>query len=46
MKNSESDWDNTTVTTFGYKNYGVGSNRYRYFAYRDMTEELFAQTKD
>ena len=46
MKNSETDWGDTTVTAFAYKNYGVRSNRYRYFVYWDRTEEPFAHTKD
>ena len=45
MKNPESDWDDTTVTTFAYKNYEVRSNRYRYIVYRDIAEELFDHTK-
>ena len=31
----------TTVTTFGHKNYGVRSERYRYIVYEDGTEELY-----
>ena len=46
MKNSESDWDDTTVTAFAYKNYEVRSNRYRYIVYWDITEEPLAHTKD
>ena len=46
MKDRETDGDDTTVTAFAYKNYEVRSDRYRYFVYRNMTEELFAHTKD
>ena len=37
MKNPDAAWDETTVTTFGYKNYGVRSKRYRYITYADGT---------
>jgi hypothetical protein len=46
MKDPETDGDDTTVTTFAYKNYGVRSNRYRFIVYRDGTEELYDHTKD
>ena len=46
MKNPEAAWDDATVTTFGYKNYGVRSKRYRYITYEDGTEELYDHTKD
>ena len=46
MKNPDAAWNETTVTTFGYKNYGVRSKRYRYIVYKDGTEELYDHTKD
>lgn len=46
MKNPEAPWDKTTVTTFGYKNYGLRSERYRYIVYADGTEELYDHEKD
>ena len=46
MKDSEASWDETTVTTFGYKNYGVRSGRYRYIVYADGTEELYDHEND
>ena len=46
MKNPNAAWDDTTVTTFGYKNYGVRSERYRYIVYEDGSEELYDHTKD
>jgi arylsulfatase A-like enzyme len=46
MKNPDALWDEATVTTFGYKNYGVRSERYRYIVYQDGTEELYDHTKD
>lgn len=46
MKNPNADWDDTTVTFFGYKNFGVRSDRYRYIKYEDGTEELYDRAKD
>ena len=46
MKNPKADWNKTTMTTFGYKNYGVRSERYRYIVYADGTEELYDHAKD
>ncbi len=46
MKDPEASWDNTTVTSFGYKNYGVRSERYRYIVYEDGSEELYDHEKD
>ena len=46
MKNPNAAWTDTTVTTFGYRNYGVRSERYRYITYEDGTEELYDRAKD
>ena len=46
MKDPEAPWDEATVTTFGYKNYGVRSGRYRYIIYEDGSEELYDHTND
>ena len=46
MKNPEAEWDKATVTTFGYKNYGVRSERYRYIVYEDGSEELYDHSDD
>ena len=46
MRNPDANWPNATVTTFGYKNYGVRSQRYRYITYADGTEELYDHSKD
>ena len=46
MKDPDAAWDEATVTTFGYKNYGVRSERYRYILYEDGTEELYDHSKD
>lgn len=46
MKNPKADWQESTVTTFGYKNYGVQSERYRYIIYEDGSEELYDHHSD
>jgi arylsulfatase A-like enzyme len=46
MKDPDAAWDETTLTTFGYKNYGVRSKRYRYIVYEDGSEELYDHQKD
>ena len=46
MKNPEASWDKTSLTTFGYKNYGVRSERHRYIVYADGSEELYDHAKD
>jgi len=46
MKDPEAAWNKTTLTTFGYKNYGVRSERYRYIVYADGSEELYDHAKD
>ena len=46
MKDPEALWDEATVTTFGYKNYGVRSGRYRYIVYEDGSEELYDHAND
>ena len=46
IKNPEAPWDKTSLTTFGYKNYSIRSERYRYIVYADGTEELYDHEKD
>lgn len=46
MKNPEAKWEKATVTTFGHKNYGVRSERFRYIVYKDGSEELYDHTND
>jgi arylsulfatase A-like enzyme len=46
MKDPEAPWDEATITTFGYKNYGVRSGRYRYIVYENGSEELYDHTND
>jgi len=46
MENPEASGFETTLTTFGYKNYGVRSERYRYIVYADGSEELYDHKDD
>ena len=46
MEDPEASWDKTSLTTFGYKNYGIRSERYRYIVYADGSEELYDHEKD
>ena len=46
MKNPDAAWDETTLTAFGYKNYSLRSERYRYIVYEDGSEELYDHAKD
>ena len=46
MKDPDAPWDEATVTTFGYKNYGVRSGQYRYIVYEDGSEELYDHAND
>ena len=46
MKDPEAAWADATVTTFGYRNYGVRSERYRYIVYENGSEELYDHKKD
>ena len=46
MKNPDAAWDETTLTAFGYKNYSLRSERYRYTVYEDGSEELYDHAKD
>jgi arylsulfatase A-like enzyme len=46
MRDSKAAWNKTSLTTFGYKNYGVRSERYRYVVYADGSEELYDHAKD
>lgn len=46
MRDPDAGWDQATVTTFGFKNYGVRSQQYRYIIYADGAEELYDHTQD
>jgi arylsulfatase A-like enzyme len=40
------DWDEAAITTYGYGNYTVRDNRYRYIVYSDGQEELYDHDND
>jgi len=46
LRNPETRWKKPAITTNGYKNYSVRSDRYRYIIYGDGTEELYDHEKD
>ncbi len=46
MRDPEAEWEKTSLTVFGYKNYGLRSLRYRYITYADGSEELYDHEKD
>ncbi len=46
MRDPEATWDKTSLTVFGYKNYGIRSEQYRYIVYADGSEELYDHAKD
>jgi len=46
MKDPDAAWDKVSLTTFGFKNYGVRSERYRYIVYEDGSEELYDHQVD
>lgn len=46
MRDPNAEWQKTSLTVFGYKNYGLRSDRYRYITYADGTEELYDHEKD
>jgi arylsulfatase A-like enzyme len=40
------EWDHPTLSTFGYKNHAVVSDRYKYIRYSDGSEELYDVRED
>ena len=46
MRDPNAAWDKTSLTTFGFMNYGVRSERYRYIVYADGSEELYDHQDD
>ena len=46
LKRPRARWSKPSVTTYGYKNYGIRSDCYRYIRYADGTEELYDHKKD
>lgn len=46
LKNPDSEWDHPAITTKGYQNHAVRSNRWRYIRYVDGSEELYDHDND
>jgi len=46
LRNPDMDWDEVAITTFGYGNYSVRGDRYRYIVYEDGQEELYDHQAD
>ncbi|HET6768868.1 MAG TPA: sulfatase [Chitinophagaceae bacterium] len=46
LKNPELSWDHPSITTFGYGNHAVRTERWRYIQYSDKTEELYDHNAD
>lgn len=46
LVNPHREWDRPVLTTFGYQNHAVITERWRYIRYRDGGEELYDQTSD
>ena len=41
LENPDADWGRPTLTTNGYRNHAIGSDRYRYIRWADGSEELY-----
>jgi len=39
-------WDHPALTTYGYKNHAIRTDRWRYIRYRDGGEELYDHSRD
>lgn len=46
LKQPDAPWDRPVITTHGYMNHAVRSERWRYIRYSDGTEELYDHEKD
>ncbi len=46
LENPDADWDQPTLTTNGYSNHAVSSDRYRYIRWSDGSEELYDFVSD
>lgn len=46
LKYPEQEWKYPSVTTWGFRNHAVRSERWRYIQYADGTEELYDHDKD
>lgn len=46
LKNPESEWSHVAITTHGYRNHAVRSERWRYIRYANGDEELYDHKHD
>lgn len=46
LKNVEAPWDRVALTTHGFGNHGVRTERWRYIRYADGSEELYDEEAD
>ncbi len=46
LKNPDLDWDHPVVTTYGYQNHTVRTDRWRYIHYHDGGQELYDHKND
>ena len=46
MKDQDAPWEHVALSTFGYMNHAVRSDRYRYIRYYDGSEELYDHNAD
>jgi len=46
LKNPTLPWEHPSITTFGYGNHAVRTERWRYIQYNDKTEELYDHDAD
>ena len=46
LENPESEWDKPVLTTFGYQNHAIKTDKWRYIRYNDGGEELYNNEAD
>jgi arylsulfatase A-like enzyme len=46
LKNPKLPWDHPSITTYGFENHAVRTERWRYIQYSDKTEELYDHDAD
>lgn len=46
LVNPKAEWNEVAVTTWGYQNHAVRTDRWRYIRYADGTEELYDHSND
>ncbi len=46
LKNPTTHWDTPVITTFGFQNHAIQTERWRYISYHDGGEELYDHSSD